>query len=51
LAFLGVAVDAARNADVHGDGDITATGAAVHTLVVTAREDVEIVRQVRRALS
>jgi acetate kinase len=50
LAFLGAAVDADRNAAPGGDRDITAAGAPVRTLVVNAREDVEIARQVRRAL-
>ncbi|MFC4857674.1 acetate/propionate family kinase [Actinophytocola glycyrrhizae] len=45
LAFLGVAID--TDAAVAGDTEITAQGAAVRTFVVTAREDVEIARQVR----
>lgn len=49
LAFLGVAIDA--DAAVDGDTEITAPGAAVRTFVVTAREDVEIARQVRALLS
>jgi acetate kinase len=49
LAFLGVAIDA--EAPVDGDTEITAPGAAVRTFVVTAREDVEIARQVRTVLS
>jgi acetate kinase len=49
LAFLGVAIDA--EAPVDGDTEITAPGAAVRTFVVTAREDVEIARQVRALLS
>lgn len=50
LGFLGIAVDGTRNNATKGDGDITAAGAAVRTVVVTAREDVEIARQVRRVL-
>jgi acetate kinase len=50
LAFLGVAVDPAANGATSADGEITAPGAAVRTLVVTAREDVEIARQVRAVL-
>ena len=50
LAFLGVAVDGARNDETHADGDIGAHGAAVRTLVLTAREDLEIARQVRAVL-
>lgn len=47
LGFLGVAVDGPANADVEGDTDITTAGAPVRTLVVVAREDLEIVREVR----
>jgi acetate kinase len=48
LGFLGVIVDADRNAETTGDGDIGA--GAVRLLVVTAREDLEIARQVRRVV-
>jgi acetate kinase len=47
LRFLGVALDADRNAAANADADITATAAAAATVVVTAREDREIARQVR----
>jgi acetate kinase len=50
LGFLGVAVDAARNDAAQGDADISASGAPVTTLVVAAREDLEIARQVRAVL-
>jgi acetate kinase len=50
LGFLGVAVDADRNARAAGDADIAAPGAPVRTVVVTAREDLEIARQVRSVL-
>ncbi len=50
-AFMGVRVDAAGNEGVTGDADITAPGAAVRTLVLRAREDLEMVRQAREALS
>jgi acetate kinase len=56
LAFLGVAIDADRDGG-HGDGaavadrDITAAGAAVTTLVIAAREDLQIAREARRLLS
>ena len=50
LGFLGVAVDASRNAAAHGDTDITAAGADVRAFVVAAREDLEIARQVREVL-
>ena len=51
LAFLGVAIDPARNDTTSADGEITAPGATVRTLVVTAREDVEIARQTRAVLA
>ncbi len=51
LAFLGVAIDLARNDTTSADGEITAPGATVRTLVVTAREDVEIARQTRAVLA
>ena len=50
LAFLGVAIDAARNDVTTADGDISADGTIVRTVVVTAREDLEIARQVRDVL-
>jgi acetate kinase len=51
LGFLGVAIDPDRNdAAVGGDAGIWAPSAKVRTLVVTAREDVEIARQVRATL-
>jgi acetate kinase len=51
LGFLGVALDDAGNAGAHGDAEIGADGAPVRTLVVSAREDIEIARQVRTLLS
>jgi len=50
LAFLGVAVDPARNASPEPDTDVSAPGAAVRTLVVAAREDLEIAAEVTRLL-
>lgn len=50
LGFLGVAVDTDRNACASGDADISAPGAPVRTVVVTAREDLEIAREVRSVL-
>ncbi len=46
LAHLGVGVDPAANRAATGDAEISAPGAAVRTVVVTAREDLEIRRQV-----
>jgi acetate kinase len=51
LAFLGVGIDVAANGQVEGDAEITAPGAAVRTLVLRAREDLEMARQTRVALS
>jgi acetate kinase len=50
LGFLGVAVDEDVNRSGDDDRELTAEGAAVRTLVVAAREDLEIARGVRRAL-
>jgi acetate kinase len=51
LGFLGVALDAAANEAATADAEIGAMAAPVRTLVVTAREDLEIARQVRAVLS
>jgi acetate kinase len=50
LASVGVVLDDARNTAATADADIGAAGGAVRTLVVTAREDLEIAGQVRRVL-
>ncbi len=47
LGFLGVAVS---EHGLEGEGEITADGAPVRTVVVHAREDCEIARQVRATL-
>ncbi len=51
LGYLGVAVDAGRNAVEESDADITALGASCSTLVVTAGEDLEIAHEAARALA
>jgi acetate kinase len=51
LGFLGVALDADRNAATAPDADVTAPGARPRVLVVESREDVEIARGARAALS
>jgi acetate kinase len=53
LGFIGVAVDGERNAAAGGerDVDVAPDGAPVRTLVVRAREDLEIARQVRAVLA
>jgi acetate kinase len=50
LGFLGLGVDAPRNSGATGDTDITGAGAQVRVLVIHAREDLEIARQVRAAV-
>jgi acetate kinase len=50
LAFLGVAVDEARNGEDGEDREIGASGAAVRTFVISAREDLEIAHEVRDVL-
>jgi acetate kinase len=50
LGFLGVAIDRHRNDAVRGDGDISAAGTAARTLVITAREDLQIAREARHLL-
>jgi acetate kinase len=51
LGFLGIALDHAANDATTSDGEITAPGAPARTLVVEAREDLEIARGVRAALA
>ncbi|HEU5474191.1 MAG TPA: acetate/propionate family kinase [Actinophytocola sp.] len=51
LGFLGVRVDDAANRAASGDTDITASGAGVRTLVIAAREDIEMARQARAVVS
>jgi acetate kinase len=50
LGFLGVRVDGERNRDGVSDRDVSATNSPVRTLVVSAREDLEIARQVHEVL-
>jgi acetate kinase len=50
LEFLGLRIDEQRNANPDGDAEITAADARTRTLVVHAREDLEMARQVRAAL-
>ncbi len=50
LGFLGVALDAERNASGPADREIGADGARVRTLVIVAGEDREIAREVRTVL-
>jgi len=50
LGFLGVALDEDANRSALADADVTAAGAAAATLVLTAREDLEIAEGVRTVL-
>jgi acetate kinase len=50
LGFLGVRMDGARNRAAVDDCDLTGPGASVSTVMIRAREDLEIARQVREVL-
>ncbi len=53
LGFLGLAIDAEADAAAVGgaEGDVSAPGAVARTVVVHAREDLVIARQVRQVLA
>jgi acetate kinase len=51
LGFLGLEIDPDLNANAIPDADISAPSAPVPTLVVKAREDVEVAREVRKVLA
>jgi acetate kinase len=51
LGFLGVGIDRHANAETTADGDITGPPSSARTVVVTAREDLEIARQVRQVVT
>ena len=50
LAFLGVALDRALNTEAEPDAEVSGVDAPVRTLVIAAREDLEIAWQVRALL-
>jgi acetate kinase len=50
LGFLGLAIDEQRNRATAGDADVSSSGASAKTLVVLAREDLEIAGQARATL-
>lgn len=50
LGFMGVAVDRKANAAAVPDTEISAAGALVHTLVLAAREDLQVAAEVRSLL-
>jgi acetate kinase len=51
LRFLGVEIEPRLNANVEADADISSESAAVPTLVIKAREDIEVAREVRKVLA
>ncbi len=51
LAFLGVSLDPVMNANGESDRQVGASGSVVSTVVVAAREDLEIARNTRRVLT
>jgi len=51
LGFLGVELDAALNAEADGDREIGSRSAGVRTLVLAAREDLEMASQTRSLLN
>jgi acetate kinase len=51
LGFLGVSVNAERNAKATADDDITGLAGSTRVLVISAREDIEIARQARAVLA
>ena len=50
LGFLGMEIDTDANVSIADDGDISSPDSAVRTLVVTAREDLEMAQQARDLL-
>jgi acetate kinase len=50
LTFLGIGVDAAANANATPDADVTEPGARVRTLVVAAREDLQVAHETRQVV-
>lgn len=51
LGYLGVAVDEPRNTAAQPDADVSASAATVRTLVVAAREDLQIALESRQVLA
>jgi acetate kinase len=50
LDFLGVTIDQHTNESVHDDADLSAASATARTLVITAREDIQIAHEARHVL-
>jgi acetate kinase len=51
FGFLGLHMDSDRNAKVDADAPVSRADSRVHVLVITAREDLAILRAVKRLLS
>ena len=51
LAFLGLHIDHELNRGATADTELTAPGAGVRSLLIAAREDIEIARQVAKVLA
>jgi len=51
LAFAGLHLDQQANESLGPDGDISASGAGIRTLVIAAREDLAVLSAVQRVLS
>ena len=51
LAFLGLEIDPELNANAVPDADISAPSVEFPTLVIKAREDIEVAREVRKVLA
>src|ERR1700704_1527722 len=51
LGFLGLEIEPDLNAKATADADISTESAAVPTLVIKAREDIEVAREVRQVLA
>jgi acetate kinase len=51
LAYLGLGLDAHRNAHAAADAEISGSNSRARTLVIEAREDLEMARQTRALLS
>ena len=51
LGFLGLGIDRGRNDAAAGDADVSADGARVRTLVVHAREELQIAKETRALLA
>lgn len=50
LAFLGFAIDARKNNSASGDSEISVDGAKAKVLIIAAREDLSMLRQLRSCL-